>query len=598
MLTLKKTYRQLIAIVLICTLSMLPVTNVCAANASTSIATGIDVSKHNGAINWNAVAASGISFAFIKAGSTYSGVDPYFAANMTGAAAAGLHTGVYLYSYATNVQEAQNEALLLLQWIGNYTVSYPVAYDIEDAVHKAKSPAELAAMVNIFCSTVAAAGYYPIVYSSKNWFNDRIGAVAFDKWVAQYNDNCEYSNNLCFWQATSHGAIAGVPTRVDLNYQYKDYSTLIISDGFLPRYGQTLFFAGYKMQKGWIAFNNTRYLTDANGYLQKNIWFTDTTGTYYLTPADGSIARGPYNVNGLDYFFNETGAKVTGWVPINGLKYYYDPTIDGSMRRGWFADTTGTYYLAADGHAVFGPLAVDGQNYYFDANCVRQTGWLALPTGTFYYDPTTGAMVKGWFADTNGQHYLSPDDGHMLIGEAVINKQNYFFNEKGIMQVGYVTLPTGTFYFDPATGVKLTGWLPDATGTHYLSTDNGHMVVGPATIAKSNYYFDAKGIMQVGLVVRPDGMFFYDRTTGANMTGWILDGVLAYYAGTDGRIVTGLNTIKGVTYYFNEKGELQVNQTVVLGGVTYLINELGVATAVTAAPAAATTATAATTTKK
>ena len=118
----KKGFTLLLAGVI----AMTPVSQAQAIGAGSSIARGIDVSKHNLAIDWNQVPSSGVSFAFIKAGSTNSGVDPYFDANMNGANAAGLRTGVYLYSYATNAEQAQNEANLLLQWMSNYTVSYPV----------------------------------------------------------------------------------------------------------------------------------------------------------------------------------------------------------------------------------------------------------------------------------------------------------------------------------------------------------------------------------------------------------------------------------------------------------------------------------------
>ena len=117
-------------------LAFVPVQKALAIGAGSSIARGIDVSKHNLAIDWSQVPSSGVTFAFIKAGSTNSGVDPYFDVNMRGANAAGIKTGVYLYSYATNAEQAKNEAELLLQWISNYTVSYPVVYDVEDSCHK------------------------------------------------------------------------------------------------------------------------------------------------------------------------------------------------------------------------------------------------------------------------------------------------------------------------------------------------------------------------------------------------------------------------------------------------------------------------------
>ena len=77
-------------------LAMTPGVSAQAVTANGAIARGIDVSKHNGAVNWGQVAGTGINFTFIKVGSTKSGVDPQFAANITGAQAAGLRTGVYL----------------------------------------------------------------------------------------------------------------------------------------------------------------------------------------------------------------------------------------------------------------------------------------------------------------------------------------------------------------------------------------------------------------------------------------------------------------------------------------------------------------------
>ena len=129
-----------------------------AVNSSGNIAQGVDVSKHNGSVNWSQVAASGMKFAFIKAGSTNSGVDPNFDANIKGAAAAGLKTGVYVYSYATTPEAAQNEANLVLQWISNYTVNYPVVFDIEDKCQQGIGH-KLIDIIKAYQKIIEAAGY-------------------------------------------------------------------------------------------------------------------------------------------------------------------------------------------------------------------------------------------------------------------------------------------------------------------------------------------------------------------------------------------------------------------------------------------------------
>ncbi len=528
-----KMGKRLAAFMLAGIMALVPAGHVNAANAGNAIARGIDVSKHNGAINWNNVAASGISFAFIKAGSTYSGVDPYFDANMRGAQNAGLKVGVYLYSYATTVEQAQNEADLLIGWLENYTVSYPVVYDVEDSCHKGMSQEQLQALINTFCSAVSAAGYYPMVYSSKNWFNQRIGNVGYDKWVAQYADNLEY-NGASFWQNTSHGNISGVSTRVDLNYQFKDFSTLIISDGFLDRNGQTLFFAGYKMQRGWVNYNDTRYYLDGNGFLQRNCWFADESGTYYLQ-ADGSVARGQVGIDGQNYYFDGNGVRLTGWVNLENGKFYYAPDT-GAMQHGWFADESGTYYLTAGGDVTRGQAAIDEQNYYFDANGVRQTGWVALENGKFYYAPDTGAMQHGWFADESGTYYLAAN-GDVTRGQAAIDGQTYYFDANGVRQTGWLTLENGKFYYAPDTGAMQHGWFADESGRYYFSTQDGHMLVGDVAIEGKNYYFNENGVMQTGIVVKPDGnQYFFDETGALAVNQQItIEGVL-YQADANGII--------------------------------------------------------------
>lgn len=320
------------ALCLICTLALIPSRHVEAIGAGSSIARGIDVSKHNLAIDWSQVPSSGISFVFIKAGSTNSGVDPYFDANMQGASAAGLKIGVYMYSYAANVEQAQNEANLLLQWMSNYTVSYPVVYDVEDACHKNMSQAQLQEIINTFCSTIESQGYYPVVYSSKNMFVNKIGNIKYDKWVAQYADALEYEG-ASFWQNTSHGSVAGIPTRVDMNYQFKDYSSIIIANGFATRGEQKVFYSNYRMQRScWVGWEDKKYHLDENGFVQKGCWFEDESGRYFLATKDGHALREDVTIQGVEYYFDENAVMQTGLVlRPDGNTYYYDES--GALQK-------------------------------------------------------------------------------------------------------------------------------------------------------------------------------------------------------------------------------------------------------------------------
>ena len=329
-------------------LAFAPGLKVEAIGAGSSIARGIDVPKHNLSIDWSQVPSAGVSFVFVKAGSTNSGVDPYFDANMRGANAAGLRTGVYLYSYAANAEQARAEANQLMQWIGNYTVSYPVVFDVEAPCHKNMSQA----LIKAFCSIVEANGYYPVVYSSRNMFRDKIGNIGYDKWVAQYADALEYDGGAAFWQNTSHGKVAGIPTRVDMNYQFKDYASLIVADGFAPRGDQTVFYAGYRMQKNcWANWEDKKYHLDENGFVQKGCWFEDETGRYFLATKDGHALREDVTIEGQDYYFDENAVMQRGLVTKpNGSLYYYDPDT-GALQRNVTVNVDGTDYTV-DGNGV------------------------------------------------------------------------------------------------------------------------------------------------------------------------------------------------------------------------------------------------------
>lgn len=420
----------LLAIVM---LGLCPAQSAQAVTSKGAIAQGIDVSKHNGAVNWGQVAASGMKFTFIKVGSTNSGIDPQFAVNITGAQAAGLKTGVYLYSYATTPEQAANEANLVLEWIAPYTVNYPVVFDIEDKCHKNLSNQQLIDIINAFCTVIDAAGYYPMVYSNKNMFTNKMDNAGWDRWVAQYSDSCETNNNVCFWQYSSKGSVGGVGGRVDVNYQYKDYSQLIISDGFIEHNGNVRFYQNWRMQKGWISYNDTRYFLDGAGNLVRG-WFTDASGTYYLSPADGSIARGQCRIDGADFYFTAEGIKTSGWVVLNDQKYFYEPANNGIMKREWLSDEKGNFYFfdRNDGHMLTGAQVIDGVEYLFNADGIRVTGRVAREDGSYYYDPATGAKVTGWFAADNQTYYADPQ-GHIVTGVYEIDKQLYYFDATGAL---------------------------------------------------------------------------------------------------------------------------------------------------------------------
>ena len=195
---------------------------------------GIDVSKYNGTINWEAVKNSGVSFAIIRCGyrGTATGVlveDPKFRSNLAGASAAGLKVGVYFYTQAISEAEAVEEASMVLGQISGSKISYPVFIDTEGAGRAGSlDKASRTAVCNAFCATIKAGGYTPGVYASKSWFEGKLNASALSSykiWLAQYTTATKpsYGGKYDLWQYTSKGSISGVKGNVDINYSYLGY---------------------------------------------------------------------------------------------------------------------------------------------------------------------------------------------------------------------------------------------------------------------------------------------------------------------------------------------------------------------------------------
>ncbi len=194
---------------------------------------GIDVSKHQGEIDWNMVAADGVEFAFIRVGYRGYGTgkmveDEYFEDNIKGAAAAGIKVGVYYYSQAINEEEVLEEANFVLEKIAPYKIDCPVVFDVEkvsgdEARMNDISVEERTALTQRFCQIIENAGYRPMVYH-----NTEMGAMllnlelleGYDKWFAAYSDVFYYPYDYKIWQYSQSGRVQGIKGDVDLNISF------------------------------------------------------------------------------------------------------------------------------------------------------------------------------------------------------------------------------------------------------------------------------------------------------------------------------------------------------------------------------------------
>lgn len=200
---------------------------------------GMDVSQHNGKINFKKAKRDGIEFVFIRVGytgytkSSFSlNLDKQYKTYIKDATKAGLKVGVYWYSQSTKVSEAKKEAKALLKAIKGYSITMPVVFDYEFADTKkgrldsAKlSKTNMTANALAFLNTVSNAGYDACIYASENFLGEHLYANQissnFKVWLANYSSKTNYKGDYEFWQHTAKGRVSGMRGNVDINFWYK-----------------------------------------------------------------------------------------------------------------------------------------------------------------------------------------------------------------------------------------------------------------------------------------------------------------------------------------------------------------------------------------
>lgn len=193
---------------------------------------GIDVSKWNKEIDWEAVKEDGIGFVIIRCGYRGSKTgalvqDPLFKQNIEGATAAGMKVGVYFFTQAITEIEAVEEASMVLSLTEGYDLSMPIFIDTEGSGGRADSlnVTERTAVCKAFCDTIKASGATAGIYASRNWYQTKLKDTSFDsyvKWLAEYRKEPLYAGKYDMWQYTSSGSVNGIDGRVDLNLSYME----------------------------------------------------------------------------------------------------------------------------------------------------------------------------------------------------------------------------------------------------------------------------------------------------------------------------------------------------------------------------------------
>lgn len=198
-------------------------------------AQGVDVSYYQGEIDWAAVAASGVEFAMIRAGYrgyTDGGIteDERFRENAQGALNAGLRVGLYFFSQAVTVEEAEIEARWLLDAAKDFKITLPLVFDWEpiggvsgEIRTDGMTGAETTACARAFCEIIAGAGYEPCIYFSRwqGYYDYDLSQLTdYTFWVSGTGAWDDFYYAHTFWQYTFTGTVDGIATAVDRNIWY------------------------------------------------------------------------------------------------------------------------------------------------------------------------------------------------------------------------------------------------------------------------------------------------------------------------------------------------------------------------------------------
>lgn len=189
---------------------------------------GIDVSYHQKSIDWKKVKNAGIEFAILRIGyGMYDNQkDTKFETNYTNARANNIPVGVYTYSYAKSVAEAEREADCVIKWLNSRHLDLPVYFDLEDKSQANLSKDTLNEMCKAFCNKIEKSGYWAGIYTNKDWAVNKIDGAELGKrytyWIAQYNKECTYIGPYAMWQYSSSGSVDGINGNVDMNILYQN----------------------------------------------------------------------------------------------------------------------------------------------------------------------------------------------------------------------------------------------------------------------------------------------------------------------------------------------------------------------------------------
>ena len=489
-------------------------------NDSRAISKGIDVSYHNGTIDWKRVKQSEVEYAIIRCGygtNDKSQDDKKWEENVKGCIDNNIPYGVYLYSYADNVEKASSEADHAIRLLEGKKFKYPVYYDLEeDKIRDRLTKQQIADIAQTFCDKLSARGYTVGIYANKNWFTNYLTDSRFNnwtKWVAQYNTVCNYHGKYDMWQCSSSGSVPGISGRVDLNYSYSPFensygggntnnggTTNKYSDGLNEIEGELYYFKNNRIDTSysglaqygneWYYIENGKVNWNYTGLAQRGIeWFYiekgklnwNHSGIVEYNNQWFYVERGRLNWN-----YTGLGQSDNDWYYIVGGRVNWGYT--GLVQRGieWFYIENGKLNWNHSGIVEY-----NNQWFYVERGRLNwnYTG-LGQSDNDWYYIERgrvnwgyTGLVQKGneWFYVKGGKLDWSYT--------GLVQKGNeWFFVRNGRLDWGYTGLAcNGEYYFYVKNGRldwNYSGYAQIDGQGEYYEVRNGRLVGGTLTLAK------------------------------------------------------------------------------------------------------------------
>ncbi len=489
-------------------------------NDPKAICKGIDVSYHNGTIDWKRVKYSEVEYAIIRCGygtNDKNQDDKKWEENVKGCIDNNIPYGVYLYSYADTVEKASSEADHAIRLLQGKKLKYPVYYDLEeDKLRDKISKQTIADIAQTFCDKLSAKGYTVGIYANKDWFTNYLTDSRFNnwtKWVAQYNTVCNYKGKYDMWQCSSTGRVPGISGNVDLNYSYSPFensygggntnnggTTNKYSDGLNEIEGELYYFKNNRIDtsySGLAQYGNEWYYIE-NGKVNWNYTGLAQRGNEWFYIEKGKLN---WNHSGIveynnQWFYvergrlnwNYTGLGQSGndWYYIVGGRVNWGYT--GLVQRGneWFYIENGKLNWNHSGIVEYNKqwFYVERGRLNWNYTGLGQSGndWYYIERGRVNWG-YTGLVQKGneWFYVKGGKLDWSYT--------GLVQKGNeWFFVRNGRLDWGYTGLAcNGEYYFYVKNGRldwNYSGYAQIDGQGEYYEVRNGRLVGGTLTLAK------------------------------------------------------------------------------------------------------------------